>query len=227
MSPGKKKGARVIGEESRRYMRKVGSGNGSSHGYRCNGLGSERRWKPFGEIHLKHDRCVLELRKKEQRNKRRRERNAEARREQQIQFQHHAGSSHVAAAEKRLLRNRQRREVTTKKKELRKQEYAHFEGGVSLQNKRSKSLVQLACYDTIVDECTVENELSAGCEGVLHDRGSAEREPSVVLGEKDYLAHCESVTFAEEMVLAHPFSDYQEAANAARDIWFNKVDMNG
>ncbi|KAL2543690.1 Uncharacterized protein Fot_12923 [Forsythia ovata] len=28
-------------------------------------------------------------------------------------------------------------------------------------------------YDTIVDECTVENELSAGCEGVLHNRGSA------------------------------------------------------
>ncbi|KAL2557472.1 PDCD5-like superfamily [Forsythia ovata] len=120
-----------------------------------------------------HDRCVLELRKKEQRNKRRRERYAEARREQQMQFQNHAGNSHVAAAEKRLLRNGQGREVTTKKKELREQEYAHFEGGVSLQNKRSKRLVQLACYDTIVDECTVENELSAGCEGVLHDRGSA------------------------------------------------------
>ncbi|KAL2494091.1 Uncharacterized protein Fot_37848 [Forsythia ovata] len=110
-----------------------------------------------------HDRCVLELRKKEQRNKRRRERNAEARREQQIQFQHHAGSSHVAAIEKRLLRNRQRREVTTKKKELREQEYAHFEGG---------NIYGLG-YDTIVDECTVENELFAGCEGVLHDRGSA------------------------------------------------------
>ncbi|KAL2461003.1 Uric acid degradation bifunctional protein TTL [Abeliophyllum distichum] len=52
-------------------------------------------------------------------------------------------------------------------------------------------------------------------------------EPSVVLGEKDYLACCGSVKFAEEMVLAGPFSDYQEAANAARDIWFNKVDVNG
>ncbi|KAL2519635.1 Oxysterol-binding protein-related protein 1D [Abeliophyllum distichum] len=53
MSLGKEKGARVIGEESRRYMRKAGSGNGSGHGYRGNGFGSERRWKPFGEIHLK------------------------------------------------------------------------------------------------------------------------------------------------------------------------------
>ncbi|KAL2478266.1 Uric acid degradation bifunctional protein TTL [Forsythia ovata] len=52
-------------------------------------------------------------------------------------------------------------------------------------------------------------------------------EPSVVLGEKDYLACCGSVKFAEEMVLAGPFSDYQEAASAARDIWFNKVDVNG
>lgn len=50
-----------------------------------------------------------------------------------------------------------------------------------------------------------------------------EMEPSVVLGEKDYLACCGSVRFAEEMVLAGPFSDYQRTVNAARDIWFNKV----
>lgn len=48
-------------------------------------------------------------------------------------------------------------------------------------------------------------------------------ESSVVLGEKDYLACCGSVKFAEEMVLAGPFSDYQQTVNAARDIWFNKV----
>ncbi|KAL2480567.1 hypothetical protein Adt_33533 [Abeliophyllum distichum] len=120
-----------------------------------------------------YDRCVLELRKKEQRNKRHREQNAEVRREQQIQFQDHGGNSHVAEAEKRLLCNRQRREVTAKKKELREHEYARLEGGVSLQNKRSRFLVQLACYDNIIDECTVKNELSAGSEGVLHDRGFA------------------------------------------------------
>ncbi|XP_022855337.1 oxysterol-binding protein-related protein 1D-like [Olea europaea var. sylvestris] len=53
MSPGRDKGARVIGEESWRYMRKAGSGNGSGHGYRGNGFSSERQWKPFGKIHLK------------------------------------------------------------------------------------------------------------------------------------------------------------------------------
>ncbi|CAI9765082.1 unnamed protein product [Fraxinus pennsylvanica] len=52
-------------------------------------------------------------------------------------------------------------------------------------------------------------------------------EPLVVLGGKDYLACCGSVKFAEEMVLAGPFSDYQQAVTAARDIWFNKVDVNG
>ncbi|CAI9756337.1 unnamed protein product [Fraxinus pennsylvanica] len=53
MGPGRDKGARVIGEESWRYMRKASSGNGSGHGYRGNGFSSERQWKPFGEIHLK------------------------------------------------------------------------------------------------------------------------------------------------------------------------------
>ncbi|KAL2515063.1 Uncharacterized protein Fot_29034 [Forsythia ovata] len=143
-----------------------------------------------------HNRCVLESRKKEQRNKRRRERNAEARQKQQIQFQHHGGSSHVAATEKRLLRNRQRREVNAKKKEVREQQYARLEGGVTLQNKRSRRLLLVGSigkgndivdqriqlpgehctstgYDTIVDEYTVENEFSAACEGVLHARGSA------------------------------------------------------
>ncbi|KAF6176973.1 hypothetical protein GIB67_027773 [Kingdonia uniflora] len=43
MGLGRDKGCRVIGEESLRYIRKAGWGNG----------GSRRRWKPFGEIHLK------------------------------------------------------------------------------------------------------------------------------------------------------------------------------
>ncbi|CAA2971339.1 Hypothetical predicted protein [Olea europaea subsp. europaea] len=47
----------VIGEESWRYMRKASSGNGSSHGNRGNGFNSERRWKPFGKIHLKPAKC--------------------------------------------------------------------------------------------------------------------------------------------------------------------------
>ncbi|KAL2470623.1 replication protein A 70 kDa DNA-binding subunit B-like [Abeliophyllum distichum] len=144
-----------------------------------------------------HDKCVLELRKKEQRNKRRRERNAEARREELIQVQHHDRSSHVAAAEKRLLRNRQRREVNAKKKELREQEYARLQGVGLLQNKRSKRLVQLASSRGLVVDCSVEgsidkgndivgqrihlhgehftsteNEFPARCEGVLHDQGS-------------------------------------------------------
>ncbi|KAL0357835.1 UNVERIFIED_CONTAM: Oxysterol-binding protein-related protein 1D [Sesamum calycinum] len=55
----REKGVRVIGEESWRYMRKgssgsgSGSGSGSVNGLRGNGFGSGKRWKPFGEIHLK------------------------------------------------------------------------------------------------------------------------------------------------------------------------------
>ncbi|KAL3815204.1 hypothetical protein ACJIZ3_016472 [Penstemon smallii] len=49
----------------------------------------------------------------------------------------------------------------------------------------------------------------------------------VVLGEKEWLACCGSLKFAQEMVSAGPFSNYQEALNVAKDIWFNKVDVNG
>ncbi|KAK6143061.1 hypothetical protein DH2020_023409 [Rehmannia glutinosa] len=49
----------------------------------------------------------------------------------------------------------------------------------------------------------------------------------MALGEKDWLACCGSVKFAQEMVSAGPFSNYQEALNAAKDIWFNKVDVFG
>ncbi|XP_011093452.1 uric acid degradation bifunctional protein TTL isoform X2 [Sesamum indicum] len=48
-----------------------------------------------------------------------------------------------------------------------------------------------------------------------------------MLGEKEWLACCGSVKFAQEMVSAGPFSNYQEALDAAKDIWFNKVDVNG
>ncbi|CAH9096355.1 unnamed protein product [Cuscuta europaea] len=45
--------------------------------------------------------------------------------------------------------------------------------------------------------------------------------------EKDFLACCGSTRFAREMASAAPFSDCDAAAMAARDIWFNKVDVNG
>ncbi|XP_010248737.1 PREDICTED: oxysterol-binding protein-related protein 1D isoform X1 [Nelumbo nucifera] len=45
MSPAREKGVKVIGEDSLRYMRKASCSNGLR--------GSTKRWKPFGEIHLK------------------------------------------------------------------------------------------------------------------------------------------------------------------------------
>nr|AKF43386.1 transthyretin-like S-allantoin synthase protein [Geranium phaeum] len=45
--------------------------------------------------------------------------------------------------------------------------------------------------------------------------------------EKDFLACCASSKFAKEMALASPFSSLQHAVTAARDIWFNKVDVSG
>ncbi|KAK4399665.1 Oxysterol-binding protein-related protein 1D [Sesamum angolense] len=50
---GREKGVRVIGEDSWKYMRKGSTGNGSRNGFRGNGFGSGKQWKPFGEIHLK------------------------------------------------------------------------------------------------------------------------------------------------------------------------------
>ncbi|KAL2233678.1 oxysterol-binding protein-related protein 1D [Sesamum indicum] len=49
----REKGVRVIGEDSWKYMRKGSTGNGSRNGFRGNGFGSGKQWKPFGEIHLK------------------------------------------------------------------------------------------------------------------------------------------------------------------------------
>ncbi|XP_042017802.1 uric acid degradation bifunctional protein TTL-like isoform X1 [Salvia splendens] len=45
--------------------------------------------------------------------------------------------------------------------------------------------------------------------------------------EKEWLACCGSAKFAQQMASAAPFSNYQQAVDAARDIWFNKVDVNG
>ncbi|XP_030550870.2 uric acid degradation bifunctional protein TTL isoform X2 [Rhodamnia argentea] len=45
--------------------------------------------------------------------------------------------------------------------------------------------------------------------------------------EKDFLACCGSTRFATEMAKASPFPSFQAAVPAARDIWFNKVDVNG
>ncbi|XP_028787279.1 uric acid degradation bifunctional protein TTL isoform X3 [Neltuma alba] len=45
--------------------------------------------------------------------------------------------------------------------------------------------------------------------------------------EKDFLGCCGSTRFAKEMALASHFSSLQAAISAARDIWFNKVDVNG
>ncbi|KAG8363512.1 hypothetical protein BUALT_Bualt19G0030000 [Buddleja alternifolia] len=52
-------------------------------------------------------------------------------------------------------------------------------------------------------------------------------ESPMELGEKEWFACCGSVKFAQEMASAGPFSNYEEALSAARDIWFNKVDVNG
>ncbi|KAM1018787.1 hypothetical protein ACFX13_040981 [Malus domestica] len=45
--------------------------------------------------------------------------------------------------------------------------------------------------------------------------------------EEEFLACCASTKFAKEMAEASPFSSLDEAVTAARDIWFNKVDVNG
>ncbi|PSS11953.1 5-hydroxyisourate hydrolase like isoform 2 [Actinidia chinensis var. chinensis] len=50
---------------------------------------------------------------------------------------------------------------------------------------------------------------------------------SLVFEEKDFFACCGSVRFAKEMVSAAPFASYDDAVVAARDIWFNKVDVKG
>ncbi|KAL4562891.1 hypothetical protein LXL04_026922 [Taraxacum kok-saghyz] len=50
---------------------------------------------------------------------------------------------------------------------------------------------------------------------------------SVRLGLNDFIACCGSTKFAEQMVADGPFATYDEAVVAARNIWFNKVDVHG
>ncbi|XP_078438384.1 transthyretin-like protein isoform X2 [Wolffia australiana] len=45
--------------------------------------------------------------------------------------------------------------------------------------------------------------------------------------EESFKACSGSERFAREMVAAGPFADYQSAIVAAREIWFNKVDVSG
>lgn len=49
----------------------------------------------------------------------------------------------------------------------------------------------------------------------------------MAFGGKEWFACCGSTEFAKEMESAGPFSCYEQALVAARDIWFNKVDVNG
>ncbi|OAY43267.1 uric acid degradation bifunctional protein TTL isoform X2 [Manihot esculenta] len=45
--------------------------------------------------------------------------------------------------------------------------------------------------------------------------------------EQDFFACCGSTRFAKEMASAYPFTSLDDAISAARNIWFNKVDVNG
>lgn len=47
------------------------------------------------------------------------------------------------------------------------------------------------------------------------------------LEEKDFLACCGSTKFAKSMAALSPFPNFDEAVQAATDIWFNKVDVCG
>ncbi|GAB4862038.1 hypothetical protein Ancab_037292 [Ancistrocladus abbreviatus] len=49
----------------------------------------------------------------------------------------------------------------------------------------------------------------------------------VRLEEEDFLACCGSTKFAKEMASLSPFANLDAAVAAARDVWFNKVDVNG
>ncbi|XP_030505932.2 uric acid degradation bifunctional protein TTL isoform X2 [Cannabis sativa] len=46
-------------------------------------------------------------------------------------------------------------------------------------------------------------------------------------GEEELVACCGSTRFAQQLAKASPFSSLQQAIAAARDIWFNKVDVHG
>ncbi|KAI3800415.1 hypothetical protein L1987_28506 [Smallanthus sonchifolius] len=50
---------------------------------------------------------------------------------------------------------------------------------------------------------------------------------SIGFGKNDFISCCGSNKFAEEMVADGPFATYDEAVVAAKNIWFNKVDVHG
>ncbi|XP_015895634.1 uric acid degradation bifunctional protein TTL isoform X2 [Ziziphus jujuba] len=50
---------------------------------------------------------------------------------------------------------------------------------------------------------------------------------TIAVGEDELVACCGSTRFAQELAKASPFSSLEEAIAAARDVWFNKVDVNG
>ncbi|KAL7593866.1 uric acid degradation bifunctional protein TTL isoform X1 [Lactuca sativa] len=50
---------------------------------------------------------------------------------------------------------------------------------------------------------------------------------AVGLGVNDFIACCGSTKFAEQMVADGPFDTYDKAVVAAKNIWFNKVDVHG
>ncbi|XP_020207486.1 uric acid degradation bifunctional protein TTL isoform X1 [Cajanus cajan] len=47
------------------------------------------------------------------------------------------------------------------------------------------------------------------------------------LEEKDFVSCCGSTKFAKDMASASPFGSLQHAVSVARDVWFNRVDVNG
>lgn len=50
---------------------------------------------------------------------------------------------------------------------------------------------------------------------------------NIFVDEEELLACCRSTRFAEEVVKFSPFISLEEAITVARDIWFNKVDVQG
>ncbi|XP_058104246.1 uric acid degradation bifunctional protein TTL isoform X2 [Magnolia sinica] len=60
----------------------------------------------------------------------------------------------------------------------------------------------------------------------LRDHRRAEPMDSAI-NETDFLSCCGSTKFAKEMARAAPFASCEQAVEAAREIWRNRVDVNG
>ncbi|KAF4379728.1 hypothetical protein F8388_023745 [Cannabis sativa] len=62
----------------------------------------------------------------------------------------------------------------------------------------------------------------------FHQKKKRKKErPKMEYGEEELVACCGSTRFAQQLAKASPFSSLQQAIAAARDIWFNKVDVHG